>query len=233
MQHDLGMTTLSGRSCHVTLPPMFWRVPNPRENMDGEFVLVAREGESPPMPEPSRNYLSEIDDAIESLQTPLASLNTYIHENPELAFGEYKAHDALTEFVREQKGWQVTASAYGIKTAWVAMYDSGKSGPVVSFNAEMGMAAPETQRGVQDTSKGLDMGREYATSLVDGLLGTIRRHFRPTPTVFDVSCLPTSRYAEPSLIRTRCAPQHRARLRPQPHRYSVRRRSSGDRYNHR
>jgi hypothetical protein len=109
-----------------------------------DFILVACEKESLAMADQirSHDYLSEIDDAIESLQNPLASLNTYIHENPELAFEEHKAHDALTKFMRSQKGWRVTTSAYGIKTAWVAVYDSGKSGPVVSFNAEMGMATP-------------------------------------------------------------------------------------------
>jgi hypothetical protein len=122
---------------------MFWRVSNPREKMeDDDFILVAREGESPPMPKFSHGYLSDIDVAIESLRTPLESLNTYIHENPELAFEEHKAHAALTKFMRAQKGWQVTATAYGIATAWVATYDSGKSGAVVSFNAEMGMITP-------------------------------------------------------------------------------------------
>ena len=86
----------------------------------------------------SQEYLSEIDNFIKSLQASLWPLNKFIHENPELAFKEYKAHEALTEFVRSQKDWQVTTSAYGIETAWVAAYDSGKAGPVVSFNAEFG-----------------------------------------------------------------------------------------------
>nr|UWK21992.1 peptidase m20 domain protein [Trichoderma rodmanii] len=35
------------------------------------------------------------------------------------------------------KGRAVTPSAYGMDTAWVAVYDIGRRGPVVSFNAEM------------------------------------------------------------------------------------------------
>jgi metal-dependent amidase/aminoacylase/carboxypeptidase family protein len=83
-------------------------------------------------------YLSDIDHSIESLRPLLWPLNKFIHNNPELAFQEHKAHDAITNFMQSQKGWEVTRSAYGMKTAWVAVYDSGKAGPVVSFNAEMG-----------------------------------------------------------------------------------------------
>ncbi|KAM7183182.1 peptidase M20 [Naviculisporaceae sp. PSN 640] len=39
--------------------------------------------------------------------------------------------------MQSRPGWKVTRSAYGIKTAWTAVYDSGRPGPVVSFNAEM------------------------------------------------------------------------------------------------
>lgn len=86
----------------------------------------------------SNDMLSGIDNFVEGLRSTLWPLNQFIHENPELAFEEYKAHDALTKFMRMQKGWQVTPSAYGMETAWVATFDSGRAGPVVSFNAEMG-----------------------------------------------------------------------------------------------
>ncbi|PNP42297.1 hypothetical protein TGAMA5MH_05979 [Trichoderma gamsii] len=39
--------------------------------------------------------------------------------------------------MKSQSGWVVTPSAYGMETAWVAVFDTGKRGPVVSFNAEM------------------------------------------------------------------------------------------------
>lgn len=86
----------------------------------------------------SHEILSGIDESIESLRAPLWSINKFIHENPELAFGEHKAHDVLTNFMRSRKGWLVTTSACGMETAWIAVYDSGKAGPVVSFNIEMG-----------------------------------------------------------------------------------------------
>jgi metal-dependent amidase/aminoacylase/carboxypeptidase family protein len=91
----------------------------------------------------SLKYLAEIDRYIDDLEEALWPLNSYIHENPELAFEEYKAHEALTKFMQTREGWHVTPSAYGIETAWVAFYDSGRPGPVVSFNAEYGTFVPQ------------------------------------------------------------------------------------------
>ena len=116
--------------------------------MENGFILVPREGDecysdtsmlSFDQNDVFHEYLSEIDNFIESLGDSLWPLNKFIHDNPELAFQEHKAHKALTEFMRLQEGWQVTPSACGIKTAWIALYDTGKPGTVVSFNVEMGM----------------------------------------------------------------------------------------------
>ena len=81
---------------------------------------------------------SEISKLVDGLHETLQPLNKSIHENPELAFKEFKTHDALTGFVESHEGWEVVRSAYGMDTAWVASFNSGVSGPVVSFNAEMG-----------------------------------------------------------------------------------------------
>jgi hypothetical protein len=94
----------------------------------------------------SDNVLAGIDGIIDSLQESLWPLNKFIHKNPELAFEEYKAHDALTKYMQSHENWQITRSAYGLDTAWVAVYDSGKPGPVVSFNAEMGMSSNPSQK---------------------------------------------------------------------------------------
>ncbi|KEY64527.1 hypothetical protein S7711_03594 [Stachybotrys chartarum IBT 7711] len=85
----------------------------------------------------SPNYLLDIDQFIHDLEPSLWSLSCFIHSNPELGYKEHKAHDALTHFLRSQEGWHVTPSAYGMDTAWVAVYNSGRKGPAVSFNAEM------------------------------------------------------------------------------------------------
>ena len=121
--------------------------------VDG-FILVPRPGEECSstaalhyhQDDGSLEYLSEIDTFIDGLEESLWPLNYFIHQNPELAFQEYKAHQALTDFLRSrEEGWKVIPSAYGMETAWVAAYDSGKPGPVVSFNVEMGKDESRTK----------------------------------------------------------------------------------------
>ncbi|CAJ2513060.1 Uu.00g011790.m01.CDS01 [Anthostomella pinea] len=82
-------------------------------------------------------YLTEIGDFINSIADELWPVNKKIHDNPELGYEEFIAHATLTQFMRTQPGWKVTPSAYGLATAWVAVFDSGSEGPVVSFNVEM------------------------------------------------------------------------------------------------
>ncbi|KAG9233309.1 hypothetical protein BJ875DRAFT_49637 [Amylocarpus encephaloides] len=102
--------------------------------MDEEdFVIVGRD---------SPRYLSDINNVVEEASDELWTINKHIHDNPELGYEEHDAHALLTKFMKSKGGWEVTASAYGIETAWIAVYDSGKKGPVVSFNAEMD-ALPE------------------------------------------------------------------------------------------
>lgn len=114
-----------------------------------DFVLVDYEdaGLGPPRPHPDNagpdpdsapKYLTDISDYLDGLSDELWTVNKKIHDNPELGFKEFIAHDTLTSFMRGRGGWRVTPSAYGMETAWVAVWDSRKKGPVVSFNAEMG-----------------------------------------------------------------------------------------------
>lgn len=84
-------------------------------------------------------HLDEISSFVDGIADSLWLVNKKIHDNPELGFKEWVAHKALTQFMELQPGWKVTPSAYGMDTAWVAVFDSGRKGPVVSFNAEMGM----------------------------------------------------------------------------------------------
>ena len=82
--------------------------------------------------------LSDIGAVVDGLAEELWPVNKKIHDNPELGFKEFIAHATLTALMRSKAGWKVTPSAYGMTTAWVAAYDTGKGGPVVSFNVEMG-----------------------------------------------------------------------------------------------
>lgn len=86
------------------------------------------------------DYTSPISTHIDSISPSLRHLSLEIHDNPEVRNKEFIAHDAITKYINEQKGqkWEVTPSAYGIATAFVAVCDSGRPGPVASFNAEYG-----------------------------------------------------------------------------------------------
>lgn len=65
---------------------------------------------------------------------PDSYLLNQIHETPELAYNEHRAHDALCTFLVSQ-GIPVTRHAYGLSTAFEAI--SGDSpGRLVNFNAE-------------------------------------------------------------------------------------------------
>lgn len=110
------------------------------------FVLVSHDDCSD-MPErglsqAAPKHLEDINEVVDAIGQKFWPVNQRIHDHPEVAFKEFIAHDALTSFVRSYPGWEVTPSAYGMKTSWVAVFDSGRPGPVVSFNAEMGRSFP-------------------------------------------------------------------------------------------
>jgi metal-dependent amidase/aminoacylase/carboxypeptidase family protein len=89
-------------------------------------------------PDGSPVYRDDISLCIDSLDDTLRPINLKIHDNPELCYEEFIAHEILVSFLKTRPGWIVTSSTYGIATAFVAEFDSGKKGPVVSFNAEYG-----------------------------------------------------------------------------------------------
>lgn len=105
-----------------------------------DFVLVSHADAACAVDDAPPNYLSDIDGFINQISEELWRVNTAIHDNPELGYEEHKAHALLTGFMKSKEGWRVTTSAYGMDTAWIAVYDSGRAGPVVSFNVEMGMS---------------------------------------------------------------------------------------------
>ncbi len=94
---------------------------------------------SPELSHDDGRFLDFISSYIDSLDEILRSINLRIHDHPELNYEEFIAHETLTSFLRTRHGWKVSPSAYGIATAFVAEFDSGREGPVVSFNAAHGM----------------------------------------------------------------------------------------------
>lgn len=83
-------------------------------------------------------YTDAVSKYVDSISETLWPINTEIHDNPELQYEEFKAHDLLTSFLESEDGWNVTRSAYNISTAFTAVFQGNGDGPVVSFNAEYG-----------------------------------------------------------------------------------------------
>ncbi|KMU76630.1 hypothetical protein CISG_05773 [Coccidioides immitis RMSCC 3703] len=78
-----------------------------------------------------------VDEYIDSLKRPFISVEQErikIHENPELAYKEYHAHDAICSFL-EELGFKPTRHAYGLETAFEVISGSDE-GRCVNFNAE-------------------------------------------------------------------------------------------------
>jgi len=70
---------------------------------------------------------------IDSIETQLLSTSHYLCNNPEVAFQEYKAAQALTDLLRDA-GFAVETGVCGLETAFVGSYGQGH--PVIAFVAE-------------------------------------------------------------------------------------------------
>ncbi|KAI1146622.1 hypothetical protein F4825DRAFT_187853 [Nemania diffusa] len=107
------------------------------DQLDEDYVFIDHEDVVIEVQPTQPALLRKISDFIDSTSKELWEVNKTIHDNPELGFEEFIAHETLTKFMVSRGGWTVTPSAYGLATAWVAVFDSGKKGPIVSFNVEM------------------------------------------------------------------------------------------------
>ncbi len=79
------------------------------------------------------DMISVIDGEIRNRNAELSSINKHIHDNPELAYEEHKAHEAFVSILRTL-GFEVTPHAHGLDTAFSA--DFGSGGRLIVFNAE-------------------------------------------------------------------------------------------------
>ncbi|KAK8913135.1 Peptidase M20 domain-containing protein 2 [Metarhizium anisopliae] len=98
--------------------------------VDG-FVVISTNADQCICPAAEPKLLKAISEAAAEVGKEFWPINIKIHDNPELGYKEYIAHEALTSFMRRQPGWNVTPSAYGLETAWVA--DEGIPGKIVLF----------------------------------------------------------------------------------------------------
>lgn len=74
-------------------------------------------------------------DAINENETKFKNISIYIGENPELGHEEFKACKILTDTLKEH-AFNVEIGICDLPTAYRAIYDSGKEGPVIGFMAE-------------------------------------------------------------------------------------------------
>lgn len=108
------------------------------DQVEEDYVIISHQDSELGAEDRGPDYWRDICSYVDSIAKSLWPINKRIHDNPELGYEEHIAHEALTKFMQSQDGWTVTPSAYGLQTAWLAVYDSGRKGSVVSFNVEMG-----------------------------------------------------------------------------------------------
>lgn len=79
--------------------------------------------------------LNRVKVASETIKEELIQLSQYILDHPELGYEEYKASSAHAELLKIH-GFEVVEGFLGIKTAFKAVFDSGKPGPAIAFLSE-------------------------------------------------------------------------------------------------
>lgn len=79
--------------------------------------------------------IKEITRYAEDLKHELIDVSEHIFENPELGYEEFKACKAHVDLLKKH-GFEVEEEYMGIKTAFKAVFDSGKKGPTISYLSE-------------------------------------------------------------------------------------------------
>ncbi|GJC88550.1 peptidase M20 domain-containing protein 2 [Colletotrichum liriopes] len=74
-----------------------------------------------------------IEEHIQTLTDQLYTLNKQLHDEPEIAFQEFKAQKCISEFL-ESQGHSVERGPYKLPTSFESRY--GSKGRCVNFNAE-------------------------------------------------------------------------------------------------
>ncbi|KAH7139889.1 hypothetical protein B0J13DRAFT_638954 [Dactylonectria estremocensis] len=82
---------------------------------------------------PTQQLYNDISESISRHEQDLATICAQIHQNPELNYREFQAHDNICDLL-EQLGYSVKRHAYGLDTSFEAEF--GHGGKLVVFNAE-------------------------------------------------------------------------------------------------
>ncbi|HUF07426.1 MAG TPA: amidohydrolase, partial [Candidatus Binatia bacterium] len=87
----------------------------------------------------------KLDEAVDGVLPDALDLSHRVHANPEIAFEERLAAGWTAELL-EHHGFEITAPAGGLDTAFVARWRGERSGPVIAFAGEYD-ALPEVGHG--------------------------------------------------------------------------------------
>ena len=82
---------------------------------------------------PPKQLFHHISNSITAHKAAFSDISTQIHQNPELKYQEYQAHDNICNLL-EGLGYSVIRHAYGIETSFEV--ESGSGGRLIAFNAE-------------------------------------------------------------------------------------------------
>ncbi|HVM24990.1 MAG TPA: M20 family metallopeptidase, partial [Candidatus Limnocylindrales bacterium] len=88
---------------------------------------------------------SDLESAVNAVLAEALDLSHRVHETPEIAFEEHRASRWTAELL-ERHGFEVTAPAGGLETAFVARWRGERPGPVIAFAGEYD-ALPEVGHG--------------------------------------------------------------------------------------
>ncbi|KAJ6153583.1 hypothetical protein N7470_006542 [Penicillium chermesinum] len=85
-----------------------------------------------------QEFIPRVRQVLDKYESRLSEINHKIWSNPELAYEEHAAHDAICDFFGSlaADGYHVTRHAYGVNTALEVNYTKARGGRVVAFNAE-------------------------------------------------------------------------------------------------
>lgn len=80
-----------------------------------------------------------IESEISKLDKELRQLSLDMHDHPEIMWEESRTHDLFVKYFSGKKGWKVTPHAYGVETAFEAVFShkAGKDSRVVGFQSEL------------------------------------------------------------------------------------------------
>jgi len=101
-------------------------------------LTVSKRRETPPKYRftLSDDALSILETAIDDISSELRKLSLSIWNHPEIGFEEHHTHDVLVKFMSDH-GFEVKPHAYGLDTAFEAVFQHKEGGRVVGFQSEM------------------------------------------------------------------------------------------------